>query len=285
MRLRTLPVSVAGVFIAAGCAAAVGTFRWQPVMLCLTFAVLAQIASNFANEYYDFAAGLDKKGREGPRRGVTEGDITPRSMLIATYLVLAAACIVGLSLLFFGGWWLIPMGLLIALGVMAYSTGPYPLSRHGLGEVAVIGFFGLIPVTCTYILQGGILNWHIVMAGLSAGLMGANVLIVNNYRDIDDDKTVGKLTLAVILGRKAMRRIYRSNAVASALLMIPWWRMVSVNWAFVPVIYCVIAFIIAGQMKHLKGHQLNPFLGRTAILMLAVAFTWCIAAATSSQHP
>ena len=96
MRLRTLPVSVAGVFMACGCAAANNTFRLLPAALCLLFAVLAQISSNFANEYYDFADGLDKKGREGPRRGVTEGDISPRAMLAATYIVLGLACVVGL---------------------------------------------------------------------------------------------------------------------------------------------------------------------------------------------
>ena len=86
MRLRTLPVSVAGVITAIGYARLHDCFRWTPAILCLAFAVLAQIASNFANEYYDFKGGLDRPGREGPRRGVTEGDITPRAMLAATYL-------------------------------------------------------------------------------------------------------------------------------------------------------------------------------------------------------
>ena len=132
MRLRTLPVSVAGVITAAGLAAHFGCFRWLPLLLCLLFAVLAQIASNFANEYYDFRQGLDKKGREGFRRGVTEGDITPRAMKTAVYITLAVACCIGLSLTLFGGLWLIGVGIAIAIGVFAYSTGPYPLSQHGL---------------------------------------------------------------------------------------------------------------------------------------------------------
>ena len=92
MRLRTLPVSVAGVVAACGYALLDGTFRAAPAAICLAFAVLAQIASNFANEYYDYTAGLDRAGREGPRRGVTEGDITPQAMLRATYAALGAAC-------------------------------------------------------------------------------------------------------------------------------------------------------------------------------------------------
>lgn len=280
MRLRTLPVSVAGVFMACGCAAANNTFRLLPAALCLLFAILAQISSNFANEYYDFADGLDKKGREGPRRGVTEGDISPRAMLAATYIVLGLACTVGLSLLLFGGWWLIPAGIFIALGVVAYSAGPYPLSRHGLGEVAVILFFGLIPVCCTYVLQGGQFGWPIAMAGLSAGLMGANVLIINNYRDIDDDKAVGKKTLAVIFGRKSMRWIYRCNALAAALLMWEWYRMVSETAAIIiAAVYCVIAFSIADQMKRRKGRQLNPLLGATSMTMFAFSLAWCVAVA------
>ena len=137
-RLRTLPVSIAGVILAIGYARLHHSFAPAPALLCLTFAILAQIASNFANEYYDFRAGLDRPGREGPRRGVTEGDITPRAMLAATFITLGAACAVGCSLLLFGPWWLLPAGIAIALGVLAYSTGPYPLSRHGLGEVAAV---------------------------------------------------------------------------------------------------------------------------------------------------
>ena len=96
MRLRTLPVSVAGVIAGCGYALEAGSFKVVPAVLCMAVAVLAQIASNFANEYYDFKHGLDKPGREGPRRGVTEGDITPRAMVLATYLTLGAACCCGL---------------------------------------------------------------------------------------------------------------------------------------------------------------------------------------------
>lgn len=280
MRLRTLPVSVAGVIMAAGCGVATHDFQLLPMALCMLFAILAQISSNFANEYYDFKAGLDKKGREGPRRGVTEGDITPRGMLIATYTTLGLACCVGLSLLAFGGWWLIPTGIAVALGVIAYSAGPYPLSHHGLGEVAVLFFFGLVPVCCTYILQGGELGWPIVMAGLSAGLMGSNVLIVNNYRDEPDDRAVGKRTIAVIFGRPAVRWLYLFNSVAAVVLMMGWIRMsdsrvMQIVW----VAYLVGALWVFTRMKLLRGHNLTPLLGQTAMLMLLFCTGWAIAAA------
>ena len=140
MRLRTLPVSVAGVVAGGGCAAYYHCFRPLPFTISLLFAVMAQIASNFANEYFDFKNGLDRKGREGFRRGVTEGDISPRAMLAATFALLAFACAVGCTLIIWGGWWLIAAGAAIAVFAMAYSAGPLPLSHHGLGEVAVIIF-------------------------------------------------------------------------------------------------------------------------------------------------
>lgn len=279
MRLRTLPVSVAGVFMAAGCAAAASTLRLLPVALCLLFAVLAQVASNFANEYYDYVGGLDRKGREGPRRGVTEGDITPRAMLVATYLTLGAACCVGLSLLAFGGWWLVVVGVAIALGVLAYSTGPYPLSHHGLGEVAVVAFFGLIPVVCTYVLQGGAFGIDILLAGLSAGLMGANVLIVNNYRDAADDAAVGKHTLAVMMGRRCFVWFYIVDAVAASLLMLPWFAKLGAHaWIGVAIasLYTCASLAVWLRLRRLDGRAINPLLGLTAMLMLATCVAWFV---------
>ena len=155
MRLRTLPVSCAGVIAGAGCAARTGTFRILPFIICLVFAILAQIASNFANEYYDFKKGLDKKGREGFRRGVTEGDISPAAMRNVTFVLLAVNSLIGLSLIFWGGWWLIAVGVAVAVFAVAYSAGPFPLSHHGLGDVAVILFFGLVPVSFTFYLVSG----------------------------------------------------------------------------------------------------------------------------------
>ena len=186
-RPRTLPVSVAGV--GAGCAIAIilGSFRWLPALLCLLFALLAQIASNFANEYFDFHNGLDRRGREGFRRGVTEGDIAPKAMLRATLFTLALACIVGCGLIFYGGWLMIPIGFVIALTALAYSAGPYPLSHNGLGDIAVIMFFGLVPVCLTAWLQ--IPESSTIAAALPTsigiGLLINNVLIVNNYRDAE----------------------------------------------------------------------------------------------------
>ena len=173
MRLRTLPVSVAGVVTAVALAVLNHTFRWPQPAICLLFAILAQIASNFANEYFDYRDGLDRKGRIGPRRGVTEGDITPRAMRNAALGTLALAALVGCSLIHWGGWWLIAAGAAIILGALAYSAGPYPLSRHGWGEIAVVAFFGIAPVTLTYRLQAGDCPPEVWLTAVSIGLMGA----------------------------------------------------------------------------------------------------------------
>lgn len=271
MRLRTLPVSVSGVLAGAGCAAYYGRFRWLPFLICLIFAIMAQIVSNFANEYFDFRNGLDRKGREGFRRGVTEGDISPAAMRNATFGLLIIACAMGCSLILWGGWWLILVGIAIAVFALAYSTGPWPLSHHGLGEVAVIIFFGIVPVTLTTYVQTQ--SWEMLPTTLpisvAIGLMGANVMIVNNYRDLNDDRKVGKRTLAVIIGPKATLALYIINSFAALILIetaviarIPY------IWQFGFLAYINMAFITWRQMQNAKGHQLNPLLGKTAGAML-----------------
>ena len=279
MRLRTLPVSLAGVIMAWGFNFLNDNFNFIPAILCLLFALLAQISSNFANEYYDFKSGLDRKGREGPRRGVTEGDITPGAMKAATYGTLALACVIGCSLIYYGGWWLLPIGIFIALGAMAYSAGPYPLSRHGLGEVAVLFFFGIIPVTLTYYVQSLEWNIDVLLASISMGLMGANVLIVNNYRDHDDDKSVNKRTLAVIFGRRAVSNLYLFNGYIAVAMMTSTCLSLSL-WALaIPVIYLTAHTTIWWQLGLRTGSSLNPLLGMTAMAMAAYSLAFAIIAA------
>lgn len=271
VRLRTIPVSVAGVFTAWACSFIDGNFNPIPAVLCLFFAILCQVASNFANEYYDYKAGRDRRGREGPRRGVTEGDISPRQMAVAVYAVLFVAGCVGLAIAYFGGWWLIAVGAIIGLGALSYSTGPYPLSTHALGEVAVFLFFGIVPVCLTYYVQAHTINFLVVLAACSVGLMGANVLIVNNYRDIPDDMAVGKRTLSSIIGRRWSVILYIINAFIAACCILPLWQVVSRRWFIVPCLYVIISAVAAKKMDKLYGAKLTPFLANTARLMLVMS--------------
>lgn len=271
MRLRTLPVSVAGVLMGSACAAFRHSFRLAPALGCLLFAVLAQIASNFGNEYYDFKNGMDRKGRAGFRRGVTEGDITPGAMKYATYGVLAAAGLVGLVVAWlWGGWWMIPVGLAIAVFAIAYSAGPYPLSHHGLGDIAVVLFFGFVPVTLTCWLQTH--SWEgfavTVMASAAIGLMAANVLVVNNYRDLEDDASVGKKTTCVLFGRTAMGRVYLLSGVVAVALTIPLWVEHPLYVWLAPTVYLLLHLKNWKALTRAGGSALNPLLGKTALNLL-----------------
>lgn len=267
MRLRTLPVSTAGVVLASGYACLHHSFRWMPAVLCFVFALLAQVASNFANEYFDYRNGSDKKGREGFRRGVTEGDISPRAMLVATLATLALACAVGCGMIPFGGWKLIPIGIVIAVFALAYSAGPWPLSRIGLGDVAVLVFFGLVPVCLTFWLQACTLTSDVVMASLAVGLMGCNVLIVNNYRDMEDDASAGKRTTVVRFGRGVAASAYLVFGLAAVAFTSPLWTTAA-WYAVAPVAYLVLHILTWRKICANRGAALNPLLGATARNML-----------------
>ena len=285
MRLRTLPVSLSGVVAGCGCASFYGKFSVIPAVLCLLFALFAQIASNFANEYFDFKNGLDKKGREGFRRGVTEGDISPGAMKVATFVSLGIACIFGLLMLFYGGWWLILIGIAVVVFALAYSTGPYPLSHHGLGDIAVIIFFGIIPVTLTCFLQMG--DWTGLNVSLpvstAIGLLAANVLVVNNYRDMDDDKAVNKHTTVVIFGRKIMSYAYLSAGLIAMLILFPiWGRLPWQMTVGVVLVYLIPHIGLWRNLTSKRGAQLNPILGKTAMLLLL--FTTALTVSLCLNH-
>lgn len=268
MRLRTLPASLSGVIAGVAVAMQRGHFDWLPALLCLLFALAAQIGSNFANEYYDYRDGLDKPGREGFRRGVTEGDITPQAMHRATALAFAIAAAIGCSLIWWGGWWLILAGVFILIGALSYSAGPFPLSRNALGEIAVVVFYGLIPVGFTFYLQTGYFSYNDFLAGLAIGLLSANILIVNNYRDHDDDASVGKLTTAVVFGRNAVATAYLVNGFLAVLLTIGLW-LDAGKWCLVfPGLYLAGHISLWVYLRRHQGHELNRALGLTAMLML-----------------
>ena len=278
MRLRTLPVSLAGVICGTACALLQGSFNAIVALLCVLFAGLAQIASNFGNEYYDYKNGIDRKGREGFRRGVTEGEITPIAMKRATYATLLLAAIIGCTMLFFGSWWLIFVGAAVALFALGYSAGPYPLSHHGLGDVAVIIFFGVVPVTFTCYLQTGTFDHLTLLTSLAVGLLAANVLIVNNYRDMEDDKAVNKNTTVVIFGRKVMGWCYMLAGVAAMAVMTPVWRVLQLWSLAIISVYLALHIKNWLYLKKAQGAALNPLLGKTAVTLLIFSLMLVVAA-------
>ncbi|MDE6271397.1 MAG: 1,4-dihydroxy-2-naphthoate octaprenyltransferase [Muribaculaceae bacterium] len=269
IRLRTLPASIAGVIGGSACAIFYDSFKWLPALCCMLFALGAQIAANFANEYFDFRNGIDKKGREGFRRGVTEGDISPAAMLRAVIITLIISAIPGCALVIWGGWQMIPIGIIIAIFALAYSTGPYPLSRKGLGDIAVLIFFGLVPVILTAWLQNHSSSMLIITipVGIGIGLLAVNILIVNNYRDYESDRTVGKKTTVVIFGRRTMSGAYLISAIIGCLLLCT--PACIFGWEYIlPAVMIPSAVKNWRLLKSSEGKALNDLLRRTGIVLL-----------------
>jgi 1,4-dihydroxy-2-naphthoate polyprenyltransferase len=216
-RPRTLPAAVAPVMIGSALAWHDGAFDGVAAAICLGFALLVQVGTNFANDYYDFVHGADTAERVGPRRAVAAGLISPATMKRAMAATFAAAFALGLSLIAWGGPWLLAIGVASILCGIAYTGGPWPLGYHGLGDVFVFIFFGLVAVGATYFVQTG--GWTIdaFIVSVPVGLLAANILVVNNYRDVETDAAAGKRTLVVRFGRGAARGQFAGSlAVAFA---------------------------------------------------------------------
>ena len=201
-RPKTLPAAVAPVVLGTAMAHSDGQLHLLPAAFCLAFALLVQIGTNFANDYLDGIKGTDTDARLGPRRAVAAGLVSASTMKWAAIGILAFAFCLGLSLIHFGGWCLLAVGLSSVLCAWFYTGGPYPLAYNGMGDVFVVLFFGLIAVGCTYFVQAGFVSHEVILLGLACGLVVNNILVVNNYRDIDEDIQANKRTLVVLLGRR-----------------------------------------------------------------------------------
>ncbi len=181
------------------------TLSWGAALACLGFALLVQIGTNFANDYYDFTKGADTKDRVGPQRAVASGLVAPEVMKAAMMATFMFAFIVGLTLLRYGGWPLLVVGVASILCGVAYTGGPYPLGYNGLGDVFVFVFFGLVAVCTTFFVQTGHVSREAILCAVGVGLLATNILVVNNYRDVETDRAAGKRTLVVRFGRRFAR--------------------------------------------------------------------------------
>lgn len=263
-RPKTLPASASPVLL--GCALAYydGAFDVVPALLCFLVALFAQVASNFANDYFDFKKGADGEGRLGPERAVAQGWITPKAMLAGTFVALGLACLFGLLLVCFADWRLIGVGIAVAIGVLAYSAGPFPLAYNGLGDVCVLLFYGVIPVCFTYYIQTLSFSLLSFLLSVALGLLSVNILVVNNYRDYGQDKVARKRTTVVLFGRRFGRVFYVLNECLAFLLVLPlilnapWWIL------FLFGILFALCFYTTRELFTLEGRALNGTLGRTA---------------------
>jgi 1,4-dihydroxy-2-naphthoate octaprenyltransferase len=205
-RPKTLLASVSPVLIGGGLAWSDGWFSALPFAIALACALLIQIGTNFANDYSDFVRGADTDDRLGMPRATQTGLISPARMRLGAILTFGLAILLGLYLVWVGGWPILAIGLLSIAAGVAYTGGPWPFGYHGLGDLFVFLFFGPVAVAGTYYVQA--LRWGApatLLAGVAIGALTTAILVVNNLRDAETDARAGKHTMAVLLGREATR--------------------------------------------------------------------------------
>ena len=273
-RPRTLPASAAPVLV--GTALAISDGTWQPgaLVFCLVFALLLQIGTNYANDYYDFIKGADFGGRLGPARATAEGFVRPLAMRRAAFIAFCGAFLCGLPLVAYGGWLLLPIGVACILSGLAYTAGPWPLAYTGLGDVFVFLFFGVVAVTVTYYVHTGVFAAAAFTVSLPVGALITNILVVNNLRDRRTDELAGKNTLAVRFGESFSLAEYVGllvlafGAVAVLGVTRPGWvvmlPLVLLPWA----ILLLRRFLSADS-----GPEYNAVLSETALFALAFSLS------------
>lgn len=247
-------------------------FNWIPAILCLLFAWIMQIDSNLVNDYFDFKKGNDDETRLGPKRACSEGWITSDAMVWGILITTHLGCMTGIPLILYGGLEMVMVGIACVVFCFLYTT---LFSYHGLGDILVLLFFGIIPVCCTYYvcmpLHQQIPTGEVIASSIACGLAIDALLIVNNYRDIDNDRSNGKITLAVRLGESKTRRLYESiGYIAAGIMIILVFFDLYQTDKFIPTYAIYLIYIILHrqsyqEMKRInKGAKLNQVLGLTA---------------------
>jgi 1,4-dihydroxy-2-naphthoate octaprenyltransferase len=237
-------------------------FQWIPAVLCLLFAFIMQIDANLINDYFDFRKGTDDELRLGPKRACAQGWVTLRAMRIAIALTTLIACLAGLPLIHYGGWEMVSVGVLCVLFCFLYTTH---LSYRGMGDLLVLVFFGIVPVCATYFIQTHTATLEVLTASIACGLIIDTLLVVNNYRDRDNDRRTGKRTIIVRIGKRAGEQLFLGLGVAGCLLGVVFIVYGHV-WAFVlPLIYLRLHILTYRRMVKIgSGTQLNGILGENA---------------------
>ncbi len=279
-RLPTLPAAVVPVLVGTAVAAH-RPIHWPVFFATIAAALLIQIGANFANDLFDFQHGTDTDERMGPQRGLQRGVITSRQMQGATALVFGASMLIGLYLVFVGGLPILVAGLLSILAALAYTGGPYPLGYHGLGDLFVFIFFGVVAVGGTYYLQTGGLNWVAIVVSIPVGLLCTAILVVNNVRDVDTDRTAGKRTLVVLLGPNGGRMEYVLLLVISYL--VPAFLALSGAvgfWFWLPWLSLPLAVRLVRRLYRLHGKPLNAVLKQTGQLHLLYGVLFALSLVT-----
>ena len=264
-RPKTLAAAATPVLIGCSLAVADGAFQWIPAILCFLFAFSMQIDANFINDYYDYLKGSDREDRLGPERACAQGWITLSAMKKGMIFITLLSCFWGILLLRYCGWEMIPVGLLCVLFAFLYTAGPYPLAYHGWGDVLVIVFFGFVPVGCTYYTMAHDWTWNVTIGCAACGLVSDLLLMLNNYRDREQDKISGKRTIIVRFGEKAGRYAYLLLGIIATGLCSYYAFHGLLLASLLPLLFLILHFTTWREMVRIfQGKELNIVLGKTA---------------------
>ncbi len=278
-RPHTLTIGVNPVLV--GCAMAwaeTGRIDWRLMLLSMLGALLLQAGTNLDNDVSDFERGTDRAGRLGLPRATALGLLTPGQVRTASRGCFAVATVFGLMLAWHGGWPILLAGIASAAAAMAYSGGPRPISYTPFGDFVVWLFFGLVAVCGTYYLQTLTLSPGVIVAATMVGLPATAVLVVNNYRDLDPDRAVGKVTLAVWLGRTFSRWEYALLVLAPFVLLGVLALQTHMGFTLaVPLLALPMAIgLVRGFWRETPGPAFNPLLAQTARFQVLFAVLLCV---------
>ena len=274
VRPYSLVNAVILICVASAIAAAEGGFRWLPALLCLVFAVLMQCTANLVNDLCDFQKGADQPDRLGPDRAFAKGLITLPAMKRGIAAFTVAACAAGFGLLAdalqrgilpWGGWELVAVGAACLVIAYLYTAGPWPLAYHGLGDVAVVLFFGVVPVTFGSFLQTGVWSMESLIAALACGLVIDTMLMINNFRDREEDARCNKRTVVVCFGTAFGSWGYLVLGVGAVVLTLALLAFGRPAAALLPLPYVAAHIATWRKMVRIdRGESLNVCLGETA---------------------
>lgn len=267
-RPKTLAAAAVPVAVGTAVAFAAGHLAWLPALAALVGALLIQVGTNLANDYFDFKKGADTEERLGPLRVTQAGLLSEGAVRNAMIGTFALSALVGSYLVWVGGWPILVVGILSIMSGVAYTGGPFPLGYNGLGDVFVFIFFGLVAVTGTYWVQA--LAWSNValVASIPVGLLSVAILIVNNYRDRETDVKAGKRTLAVRLGQRATQVQYGLTLLIAFVVPVVQFAMGMSAWILLPLLVTPVGVIRMREFLTRSGRDLNPVLENTAKLLV-----------------
>jgi 1,4-dihydroxy-2-naphthoate octaprenyltransferase len=277
-RPKTLPAAMSPVVVGIALAAADDAFQPLPAMAALAGALLIQIGTNLANDYFDYVKGVDVEGRKGPMRVAAGGLLSLRDLRVGIAVASGLAALVGVYLVWVGGWPILFVGVASLISALAYTGGPFPIGYHGLGDLFVFIFFGLAAVCGTYFVQALAVTRQVVVASVPIGALTVAILVVNNLRDIETDARTAKCTLAVMIGPRYTRLEYLfllalAYAVPLLCLIAEWssfW--ILLPWLTLPLALRLIRIIYGPS----DGPPLNKALARTANLDLLFSLLFAL---------